>query len=132
MKGERKRINFEFDNKKFEAEIKSKGYSITDLDAKTGISFGGLEHIAYGDRNPSEAIYRLLCLTLDVPYDTFMKKEEPKKQELPEPIPDKQIDRIEVQLDRMERKIDRLEMLCRSIQNENLALRQELIKRGKN
>lgn len=125
-----KSIDFDFDYKAFKAEIKKRKLSYRELAEKLGVTESGLSHIISADRKPSFTLYKLICNTLGLPEGALtIKPEPPKTEQAEELVYDKQIDRIETQLDRMERKLDRLEMIVRSIQNENLVLRQELLKR---
>lgn len=124
-----KSINGRFDCQKLIAFRKKQNVKSGEFADKLGISKPYYSKIENGYKQPSSAVNKLICFTLCVPEDEFIIKQELPESKPEEPVPDKQMDRIEAQLDRMERKLDRLEMITRSIQNENLALRQELLKR---
>lgn len=129
-----KHINCDFDGAKLNAVIREKGLSQKDVAEMAGVSLSGLAHILCGDKKPSVTLNKVICMSFGVPEDTFLVKPEPPKPEPPsEPAQDNRIeeatDKLIVFLERIERKQDRLEMLVRSVQNENLALRQELLKR---
>lgn len=133
----RKHVKAEFDGEKLKAVIKQKGLTQKDFAEMAGVTVGTLSHVLGGIRKPSVTLNKVICLTLGVPEDEFLVEPEPPKPEPPEQTQDstavaavnESTDKLIVQLDRMERKLDRLEMLIRSVQNENLALRQALIKR---
>lgn len=115
--------------------ITAKGYSRHDFAVAAGISEATLYKVLNGKHQPSVVLSKMMCLLLGVPEDTFLVKSEPPKPEPPtEQAQDNHaleeaVDKLIVYLERIERKQDRLEMLVRSVQNENLALRQELLKR---
>ncbi|MBR1527770.1 MAG: helix-turn-helix transcriptional regulator [Oscillospiraceae bacterium] len=118
-----------FDYKKLISFRREKKITQSELADRIGASVSTLSKIEKGGRSPGMSLNKLICIVLDVPEDTFIIKNVPPKPELAAPIQDTQLSRIEVQLDRMERKTDRIEMIVRSIQNENIVLRQELLKR---
>lgn len=130
-----KHINAEFDGRKLKVALKQKGIKQEEFAKIVGVTQGTMSKIVTGERKPSVTLNKVMCLLLGVPEDTFLIKPEPPK---PEPLPKQAqdnhalaeaTDKLIVYLERIERKQDRLEMLVRSVQNENLALRQELLKR---
>lgn len=122
-------LPFDFDYNKFSQYMKDNKIRTNVLAEKIGITEHSLSNIKTGNRKPSQALYKLICLTLQVDEDMFkVKPPEPVKKAEPEIMHDKQLDRIEVQLDRLERKIDRIEMYLRSNQNENIVIRDALLK----
>lgn len=134
-----KHLNCEFDSNKLKLLLKQRGLTQNGFANMLGITSSTVNNYLTGRKKPSVSLNKLICISLDVPENEFLIESEPPKPEPPtEPVPDntaamtavnEATDKLIVQLDRMERKLDRLEMLVRSVQNENLALRQELLKR---
>lgn len=129
-----KHLNCEFDSNKLKLLLKQRGLTQNGFANMLGITSSAISNYLTGRKKPSVSLNKLICISLDVPENEFLIESEPPKPEPPtEPVYDNHTleeatDKLIVFLERIERKQDRLEMLVRSVQNENIALRQELLK----